>query len=74
VLLTYFNQDDGIEDKTLALELSGLDDGTAYALKVYAIDGEHDLECIKEITLSPCEREIILPMPAYTTYLVKIEK
>ncbi len=74
VLLTYFNQDDGIEDKTLSLELLGLDVGKSYAVKIYAIDEEHDLECVKEITLSPCEREIILPLPAYTTYLVKIEK
>ena len=74
VLLTYFNQDDGIEDKTLSLELLGLEVDTSYAVKIYAIDEEHDLECVKEITLSPCEREIILPLPAYTTYLVKIEK
>ena len=76
VLCTYFNEADEIEDKKVRLEIRGLpspEDGK-YRVELCPIDNEHDMNAISEHLFTVGNFDLILNMPAYTTYYIKIKK
>ena len=76
ILCTYFNQDDGIEGKTARLEVRGIElaEGEMLNVKYLLLDEEHDLECVRAERFTSGNFDLILDMPPYTTYLIKIER
>ena len=74
ILCTYFNQDDGIPDKELCLEVRGLklSDGEKIRVVICPLDEEHNMECIREEVVTSGDFNLFLDMPAYTTYYIKL--
>ncbi len=76
ILCTYFNQDDGIPEKQVRLEVRGLKiaEGESYKVQVCPIDEEHDMECVREEVVTSGDFNLFLDFPPYATYYIKITK
>ena len=76
VLISYFNQDDGIEAKSVRLKIKNAPASreNPKALRLRIIDEAHNLECISERTVSDADFDLNLEMPPYTTYLIEINE
>ncbi len=74
ILCTYFNQDDGIPDKKVCLEVKGLklSDGEKIRVEICPLDEEHNMECVREEVVTSGDFNLFLDMPAYTTYYIKL--
>ena len=76
VLCTYFNQDDGIPEKDVCLEVRGLEvkNGEKLRVEICPLDEEHNMECVRKETVSSGDFNLALKMPPYTTYYIRIIK
>ena len=69
ILLTFFNDETGLEAKRVRLELSGLNKEAV--AKIYALDETRDMTLAQESHVSCGYLEITVPQ--YTTYYIEIE-
>ena len=75
VLISYFNQDDGIEPKTVCLNIQNAPAAKEHpqAVRLLLLDEAHNLECVREQTVTASDFSLTLDMPPYTTYLIEIQ-
>jgi hypothetical protein len=74
VMLTYFNDDDSAPEKTVKVELSGLESKNGVRLEYYCLDGEHDCELVREEIFTASDFAVCVKMPRWSSYLLKIKK
>ena len=76
VLLTYFDQNDGIPDKEVRLEVRNypLKAGEALRVRYNLLDESHNLENVREAVFTTGSFDLILDMPPYVSYFIEIEK
>ena len=74
ILCTYFNQDDDIPEKQVRLEVKGLSlsEGESFKVQICPIDDKHDMECVREETVTSASFNLFLDFPPYTTYYIKL--
>ena len=77
ILLTYFNEaDDAEKYKKTKLNLHNISLKTGEKIKaeVLLLDGEHNLEPVREEIFESSDVSLYLDMPIYTSYLVRLSK
>jgi len=71
LMLTYFNDNDESEDKTVRIETRGATHGECVKAEVYLINEQQSLELVKEEYFTSEKFAFILKMKNYDTVLVK---
>ena len=74
VLLTHFNNDDSTEAKNFSIDLVGFGDENGTEIEFYLLDETHDCTFVGKSTYYGDRFSIELPMPNFTSYLLKIKK
>ena len=67
-MFAYFNDDDNAPSQSVRLSADGLPQGAK--AEIYLLDSEHDMELVREESIG--KDGIVLDMPLYGVYLVKI--
>lgn len=73
-LFTYFDDNDGAEDREITLSFTGLDSEKSYRADFYALDEKYDLEKVFSEKIEKGEGSKTLRMQNFSSYLVKIEE
>lgn len=68
VMFAYFNDDDNAPSQSVRLSADGLPQGAK--AEIYLLDSEHDMELVREESIG--KDGIVLDMPLYGVYLIKI--
>lgn len=74
VLVTHYNNDDSTETKNFSIDLSGFGDENGAEIEFYLLDETHDCEFVGKATYYGDRFPIELPLPNFTSYLLKIKK
>ena len=72
LMLTYFNDDDSAEDKTVRIEMNGAKRGECVKAEVYLINESNSLELVKEEYFTSDKFALILKMKNYDVALIKL--
>ena len=72
LMLTYFNDDDSADDKTVRIEMNGAKRGECVKAEVYLINDSHSLELVKEEYFTSDKFTLMLKMKNYDVVLVKL--
>ena len=72
IMLTYYNDDDSSEDKTVRIEMNGAKRGECVKAEVYLINESHSLELVKEEYFTSDKFALILKMKNYDVALIKL--
>ena len=72
LMLTYYNDNDESEDKTVRIEMNGAKHGECVKAEFYLINEAHSLELVKEEYFTSDKFALILKMKNYDTVLIKI--
>ena len=72
VMLSYFNDDDSSPEKTVKVEFKNVPNKNGVTLSYYCLDGERDMELVREEIFTSTDFASYIKMPVNTTYLLKI--
>ena len=72
VMLSYFNDDDSSPEKTVKVEFKNVSNKNGVALSYYCLDGERDMELVREEIFTSTDFASYIKMAVNTTYLLKI--
>ena len=71
ILLTYYNDDEASEDKTVKIDISGMNLAPTVKAEFYLIDKSEDLTLVCEEYFTADSFSIVKRMKNYDTYLIK---
>ena len=73
LLLTYYNDDEKSEDKSVRIEISGARLSECVKAEFYLINEEKDLELVREEYFTSDKFALIANIKNYDTYLIKLK-
>lgn len=72
VLISYFNDDDNAQNKSVNIELRNVKSSHGVRLSYYLLDSEHDCELVREEYADSDDFSISVNMPLHSSYLLRI--
>ena len=74
VMLSYFNDDESAPEKTVKVDLRGVENANGVTLEYYCLDGDRDCELVREEFFTADSFTAYVKLPLYGTYLLKLKK
>ena len=74
VVLTHYNDDDETAPQTITVALAGFGADDEITAELYLLDATHDLELVGSFTYRGDRFSLSLPVPNFTSYLLKLKK
>ena len=72
VMLTYYQDDDSVPEKTVKVEFENVENANGIKLEYYCLDESHDCGLVREEIFTSNEFAAYIKMQKCTTYLLKI--
>lgn len=74
IMLTYFDDNDNAEAKKVKVEMQSFNCQGGVKAEYYLLDGDKDLELVKEEVFSGKSFSSVLDMPLFSSYLIILSK